>query len=297
MRYVVVPLMVISMMLPPLTFGAVGSALAQSRRVNDGPQRAKSFIVYEAWAYKGTPELAAVGIHPLKVVYEVELTLPPAGPLASLRSEREYSEEKIRMAALNHQLTSSEPVALDIESWGHSGVSVPKYVAAIKAFKYFDKRSTVGLYGFGPYSTRGLFKALEENRSSAYSSMVVTEKMFAPIYSVTDMSLPSLYTWDKNIPQWKETAILSLMLAKLLNPGKPVYAFISPQYYPNKEDFGLTFIDPRTWRDELETIYPIADGVVIWSGGRTADGKIIKFDERMPWYISTQAFVAAHNIK
>src|SRR5699024_8470088 len=123
-----------------------------------------------------------------------------------------------------------------------------------------------------------------------------------PVAKLVDVSLPSLYTWGTDIEAWKKTAEIVVNKARAMNPGKPVYAFIWPQYYGsvhghNRNRKALQFIDAKTWRAELETLYQIADGVIIWSSTKGANGNILKFSTDMPWYVTTLDFMASHGIQ
>jgi hypothetical protein len=109
--------------------------------------------------------------------------------------------------------------------------------------------------------------------------------------------MPSIYTYGTDLTAWEKTAQMTVAEARRLNPNKPVYVYLWPQYfpypaYPNGPKIG-DFVPPKMWRQELETLYPIADGVIIWSGQQVGAAK---FSTSMPWFVETIAFIKEHNL-
>jgi hypothetical protein len=76
----------------------------------------------------------------------------------------------------------------------------------------------------------------------------------------------------------------------------PVYAYLWPQYHENTPR-QWQFLDPDLWKFELETLYPLTDGVVIWTSNKDANHQIISWDERMPWWQATREFIRSHHIQ
>lgn len=257
----------------------------------------KSFVVYQAWNYRNTPALDDEGIHPIRVVYENELTSPAAGGIWPFTGGRYFDKGKSATVALQTMAHPEEPVALDLESWGHGCDATDRYAHAFRAFKAVNQASQVGMYGFGPVPTWRLYRGLQNGDATAGSSLETSEACYASVYAMMDISLPSLYTWGDDMASWKETAKRSIAMARRLNPGKPVLAFISPQYYATNPTLGLQFIPADVWKKELETLYPIADGVVIWASGKDKQHVAISFDRGMPWFKATEDFIKEHDVK
>jgi hypothetical protein len=70
--------------------------------------------------------------------------------------------------------------------------------------------------------------------------------------------------------------------------GKPVYAFLWPQYYSTRhKELGDIYIEADFWRLQLETAYKYADGVVIWFPLR------IDWEQASqgPWWEVTKTFL------
>ena len=67
--------------------------------------------------------------------------------------------------------------------------------------------------------------------------------------------------------------------------GKPVYAFIWPQYDEQNKVLGLQLIPGKFWALQLQTVAQYADGAVIWGGYK------VNWDEQAPWWQATQQFL------
>ena len=79
-----------------------------------------------------------------------------------------------------------------------------------------------------------------------------------------DVIFPSLYTFYDDQQGWVEYAKKNIKEARKY--GKPVYAFIWPQYHDSNATLGGQYIPGDYWRLQLDTLADIADGIVIWGG-------------------------------
>jgi len=116
----------------------------------------------------------------------------------------------------------------------------------------------------------------------------VANNTFQPVANAVNVVYPSIYTFYTDQEGWKKYAIAQVAEARRLAPGKPVYAFIWPRYHESNKALNNQYIAADFWRFQLETLYQVADGVVIWGGWQEP------WNERADWWIQTQAFMQSH---
>src|SRR5690606_26877227 len=98
--------------------------------------------------------------------------------------------------------------------------------------------------------------------------------------AAVDIIFPSLYTFYDQPEQWQRYAIGNVAEARQY--GKPVYPFIWPQFHDSGAEIPSTF-----WRQQLETVYAEADGLVIWSPARGRP----TWNPSAPWWQATTDFL------
>jgi hypothetical protein len=101
-----------------------------------------------------------------------------------------------------------------------------------------------------------------------------------------DAFFPPLYTFDDDRARWEKRAQNSLQQSHDLDPQKPVYFYIWPQYHVGSAR-ALRYVDGSYWKFQLETARRYADGIVIW-GSRT-----YVWNPRSGWWDATQGFAAS----
>jgi hypothetical protein len=99
-----------------------------------------------------------------------------------------------------------------------------------------------------------------------------------------DALFPSLYTFSDDLPAWRRRFQQIMDEAAYVAPGKPVYAYIRPQYHDGTKQAG-EYLTPDHWRYELQVARELCSGVVIWGPHRRVP------DQR--WIEVTEAFLAA----
>src|SRR5262249_10278668 len=100
---------------------------------------------------------------------------------------------------------------------------------------------------------------------------------------------PSLYTYYPDRQGWVTFAVAQLAEAKRKAHGKPVYAFLWPQYHDSNATLKGRYLEPDYWELQLNTVAQHADGAVIW-GGWGKDGPE-SWDEEAPWWQVTKRFM------
>lgn len=79
-----------------------------------------------------------------------------------------------------------------------------------------------------------------------------------------DALFPSLYTFSDNRPAWLARFKQIMSEAASIAPGKPVYAYVWPQYHGGTKKAGR-YLTPDNWSYELTTARRLCSGVVVWS--------------------------------
>ncbi|MFI9273134.1 hypothetical protein ACIGXM_20735 [Kitasatospora sp. NPDC052896] len=75
---------------------------------------------------------------------------------------------------------------------------------------------------------------------------------------------PTLYTHTTDRTQWQTLLAKDAQEAKAIDPAKPVYAYLWPQYHPGIPEAGQ-YLPGDYWTFELDTARTYVNGVVIWS--------------------------------
>jgi hypothetical protein len=118
---------------------------------------------------------------------------------------------------------------------------------------------------------------------------------FIPLSSYVDTIYPSLYTFYNDHQGWVDYAKENVLEARKY--GKPIIAFIWPQYHASSPTNPDEFIDGEYWRLQLETLYLIADGVLIWSGGCCNWPDVADETDPSNWWYQTIDFMESKGLK
>lgn len=252
----------------------------------------EEFHIYNALHYRDMQDLSVDNIHDINLIYESRLTDAPALGFGA----RAFSSKRIVDMAGMSKNDPYKLVSLDLESWKTGPEATMKYINAVEIFRKNSDAKRIGLYGFIPFGNKLLYKALDTNNENAKARWEELQKETLPVAASIDVFMPSMYTWGKNHDAWIRTAEISIQRARAIDPKKPIYVYVWPQYYSADESYDLQFIDTKTWRAELEELYQLADGIILWSSDKDSAGKPIAFSKDMPWYVETINFMRAHNI-
>jgi len=262
----------------------------------------KPFVIFNSINYVGTPDLSKYGLRPIKVIYEADLDDPPS----LFSSARRYSTKKISVAAQAAAQRKNGIVILDMETWGWNPGAMRKYAEAVREFKRDDPNSKVGMFGVMPTNIALPYTAYSKNRPELLKTWEKLQPIADPVVRAVDVLAPEVYTMGDDMKAWDKEARLIVQRARQAAPGRPVYVFIWPQYLsPHAGCKGgskaAQFIPASAWRNELETLYTIADGAILWSPrwACSPDSDVTdypKFNEQMPWFKETLAFMRAHGL-
>lgn len=241
-------------------------------------------LVYDATLYSGKPNLSSYGVRTLPVIYQGQLWKGSEG----LQSVPDGA--KIR-AAVAQIAADATVICIDIEHWPLNGDryevarNLKKYTEVIRRFRATGKNYRLGYYGVLP--AVDYWRAIKNPASFSYMQWQAENEAIAPLAVEVDVLFPSLYTFYTDQKGWRRMAISQIKAAK--SYGKPVYAFLWPQFHESNRLLGGRYIGDAYWRMELETVGRYADGIVIWGGW--GDGKPAKWDNEAPWWKVTKRFL------
>jgi len=247
----------------------------------------RPFVVFDATLYKDKPSLGAYHVRPITVLYESRL-------FVANQSATAVPPETIVRSLAFELRGLPEPVVLDIERWPlkGDGLSVQSTVAKfLSVFSWFkDEAPGVPLGVYGTVPVPDYWRAIRDPASAEFRSWQQDNDRLEGISDRVDALFPSIYTFYTDRQGWVTYAIAQIAEAKRKAKGKPVYAFLWPQYHESNRVLGLRPLDPDYWEVQLNTVYQHADGVVIWGGW--GDNGPESWNEEAPWWQVTKQFMS-----
>ncbi len=246
----------------------------------------RPFIVFDGTLYKNKPSLDAYRIRPITLLYESRLFVANQSPAS-------MPPETIVRTLASELHDSPEPVVLDIERWLLKGdgpvvqSTVDKFVSVLSWVKDEAPGVPFGVYGTVPIPD--YWRAIRDPASEEFRSWQRDNDRLERISDRVDALFPSIYTFYPDRQIWATYAIAQIAEAKRKAKGKPVYAFLCPQYHESNRLLGLHSLDPDYWELQLNTVYQHADGVVIWGGWGTNGPE--PWNEEAPWWQVTKRFM------
>ncbi len=252
----------------------------------------KNFVMYQSLGYANMPDfLSEYGISYIKIYGQSHFwgskieddNIPKIGIIEKL--------------ALDSIKNKRSVVCLDIEHWPVTGEniskrneSINKYYRVMDIFKKVAPSVDVGFYSTLPVRNYwDLVKADGE-----LTSKVLTWKhenaAMTDLANRVDIIMPSLYTFYNKPEDWIKYA--EGMLKEAKKYGKPVYAFVWPEYHQSNRWLSGTAIDKGFWLKQLRLIYKHADGVIIWS---LKSPYPKQWDKSSGWWEATKLFMSEIN--
>jgi hypothetical protein len=247
----------------------------------------RPFVIFDATLYKDKPPLDAYRIRPITLLYESRLFVANQSPAA-------MPPEVIVRSLASELRDSTESVVLDIERWPlkGDGVAVQSTVAKFLSVLSWVKAEAPGV-PFGVYGTVPIpdyWRAIRDPTSEEFRSWQQDNDRLEGISDRVDAVYPSIYTFYLDRQGWVTYAIAQIAEARRKAKGKPVYAFLWPQFHESNQLLGNRPLDQDYWELELNTVYQHADGVVIW-GGWGVNGPE-PWNEEAPWWQVTKRFMS-----
>jgi hypothetical protein len=264
-------------LLPALVaLGCAVSGLGASESAAAAPVPS-AFTVYDNAAYPNV-DLEHLGAVRSNIVYEAPVARLASQQPRDFRGPRPYWAElalpprAAYEALVRNTVRYRGPVVLDFETLYLRG-------STATAYRRFQKLQTLLAWTHEavPGRTVGYYGVLG-NTAPRYLGL---ERRLA---AHEDALFPSLYTFSDNLPAWHWRFRQIMAEAAYIAPGKPVYAYLRPQYHEGTRLAGR-YLTPDHWSYELRVARRLCSGVVIW-GPRHSDP-----DQR--WVEATGSFLGA----
>lgn len=242
------------------------------------PAAARPFVLFDALLQADKPDLASAGFTPL--TWEGDLWRK--GVSHDLVDEQRVHELFVRTRP-------DQWYYLDIENWPVGSVdpatrarNLAKLERVIELARQSAPRIHLGLYAILP--DIAYWPLLEHD--ARYARWLETNRALEPLAARVDAVFPSLYTFNDDLEGWRTYARETLIEARRY--GKPVYAFLWPEFHDSNARLKGRALPPHLWRAELELCAQLADGVVIWGGWQE------RWNESAEWWQETRRFMQSH---
>lgn len=266
--------------------GLLGGAFPADSATVSSTIAQRSFIVFDATLYKNKPSFSGYPIRPITLLYESRLFAGKPAPTAMPQ------EQTVRSIAKELR-TASQPVIVDIERWPFKGEpqtvkeSVSKYLTVLSWIKAEAPNVQLGIYETIPL--RDYWRAIRGPGSKEYQAWQQDNDRLEEMVTELDALYPSLYTFYPDRQGWVKYAVAQLTEARRKAKGKPVYAFLWPQYHDSNSKLRLQSLEPDYWELQLNTVAQQADGIVIWGGWGNNGPE--PWNEEAPWWQVTKRFM------
>ncbi len=224
-------------------------------------------------------QFLSYGISPAAAVYQDEFGCPPP------------NQSTIQAAATTHlgdgKYVFLNDECLDVSQYDYLIVGAPTATANIndmvQTYRWYKTMTsqTVGLYSYVPETIDYHWVSPSGYDAGTYAAL---NNFLQPIADAEDYIAPSIYNTitDSATMQWKVETMTreAVRVAK----GKPVYPFISPQYYYSD----MTTVPYGYWKMVLNTLKSSgASGAIIFVW------QAIAWDENAGWWTATKEFLGS----
>ncbi|MBX3329764.1 MAG: hypothetical protein KF722_05135 [Nitrospira sp.] len=265
--------------------GAIGRfSPAEAEATGAAVQR--PFLMFDATLYKNKPSFTGYPLRPITLLYESRL-------LPNDRSRTAVPLEPTIRAIANDLSKTSGPVIVDIERWPVRGemstvqATIDKFVSVLSWMRSEAPNVSIGVYSTIPI--RDYWRAIRGPSHKDYHAWQRENDRLDGIVAQVDALFPSIYTFYPDRQGWVTYAVAQLREARRKANGKPVYAFLWPQYHESNRELGHRHLDADYWEIQLNTVAQHADGVVIWGGvGKHGPEP---WNEAAPWWQVTKRFM------
>ncbi|MDI1335929.1 MAG: hypothetical protein PSU94_07060 [Lacunisphaera sp.] len=238
---------------------------------------AKPFLVFDALLYRGKPDLSGFGLLPLKPVARFWAPgqsmdeVDEGGTLSEVAKLKEYSGM----------------IFIDIEHWPVLGApdkvaaqNIAKLARVADIIRSADPKRKFGYYGVLP---ERIYWPIVQHDEAVLRNWRKANQLTRKIAEHVDVIFPSLYTFYNDPKGWELYA--RAMLHEARQYGKPVYAFLWPEFETSDAVLRDTAMPAKFWRKQLEVCRELADGVVLWGGWQR------DWDANAVWWEGTQDFL------
>lgn len=229
------------------------------------------FALYDNMYYRGKPNTAPDGFVVSNILYE-GLIWPHKVNYGALPDRREY-EKLVRSHVAN-----PGPLVIDIEE-------LPLHGTPDVARQHLETLSTLAdwAHAAAPGKIIGYYGSNTLTRVAPADIEYAKE-----LAKHVDAFFPPAYTFDDDRAKWQQRMQDAVAEAHALDPAKPVYLYLWPQYHDNTPK-QFQFVDASFWTFQLETASHLSNGIVIWSPGK------FDWNDSTGWWTATERFARSMN--
>ncbi len=250
---------------------------------------AAAFQVFDGTLYRDKPDLTRYGIQPIEILYVSRFW-----PDTRMTEEMTGLPDEATVRRVAREARAKQvPVVVDIEHWSLDGdddekrANLAKYITVLQWMHDEAPNTHFGYFAVVPMGAYSW--ALKDQDSAEYRLWQAENLGRADLAAQVDAVYPQLYTYYPDQKAWVRYAVANLREARRY--GKPVYAFLWPQYSERNKQLGHQYLSSDFWRLQLETAARYADGIVIWGGWDSKQWGRAKWDESAPWWQVTREFM------
>jgi hypothetical protein len=235
------------------------------------------FRVYEGMFHDGKPDLRSYGAYPVRILDRDFWTEDAAHTAADMKKAR---------ALIGGLPKDGAPIVLDIEHFDLVSdrpviqASTEKLVRIQQVFRAAAPGRKIGFYGMLP-----LFAYWPVNGADPVAGMAKWRGQNDAMQALepkVDLLFPQLYTYYEDREGWVRHARALICEARRIST-KPVYVFIWPEY-AESSTFKDTPVQADYWALQLDTLYEISDGIVIWDGWDFPKNRLKTWDANAAWW-------------
>jgi hypothetical protein len=244
----------------------------------------KNVRMFDAWNANGKPDLSSYGMQRVQVLdrdFWADDKRKTAGPSRI---------EKLLATLPNN----TDPIILDIEHFDTGtdlAVTRKEGAALARIARIFRQKApgrSIGFYGLLPNAGWGNF--IVKDNMPAIAKWKQHNDAIAPLNAEVDALYPVGYTIDKDRAAWAKQIRSTICEARRIS-RRPVYVFVWPEFHEGSV-FKNTPIPADQWREQLDVLAPIADGIVVWGGWDFVNNRLKPWNENEAWWKVTKERMA-----
>jgi hypothetical protein len=251
-------------------------------------QSSKSFKLYDSIGDKNKPDLKKYGFTFVRSI--------PANQLWPPDNTDKSKPDLVWIKKFAELLPSNLSILnLDIEHWQlnnqpktDTNRNIDYLISIADTIRKKRPDLNIGYYSLLPIID---YNNVVSSNQGKLSQWRTENKYLSKLSNHVDTIYPSLYTFNTNRTDWKKYAVKNIKEAR--EYGKPVIAFLWPQYHGSNLLLRHDHIDKEYWRTQLETVYEYADGVIIWTPWGKEQSE---WDSNSGWWKATLEFIEKHQL-
>jgi len=249
-----------------VTFASLGARNSPANAADPQKTTGKKFLMFDNMAYKEKPDTSPDGLVASNAIYEKQIW--PDRRSAGALPEHETFVKLVRGEAKN-----PGPLVIEIESLSLRGsAELARHNMEILAKLADWSHEAVPGRVVGFYGTNTLSDIPAANLPLAKELAKHVDAFFT-----------ALYTFDDDRTRWEIHALSAHDEARALDPEKPLYFYLWPQYHVGSAR-AMRYVGGEFWKFELETARKYGDGIVLWGSPTYV------WDVKSGWWLVTEEF-------